>query len=293
MTLPTPSNPLVTSYLMPSTTARVFAALTDARQMQQWFAEHAHVEQREGGAYRFWGRHTAWIHREQDSDGRITAIDPGRGLTYAFTWRNTKCEVSLRVEDAEPGTSRLHVRMFAPEPRMGFADECAWYMLDFWRYSSGNLRSYLATGAAALMPDFQGKADGVDMSIFVAAPPERVYAALTDPAKMDRWVSTKAKVEPRAGGEYTFGWMIKDSSGGETPCGPQRFVELVPNRLIVHDWSHRNEPRTIVRWELTPEGAGTRVRLTHNVAASEPMRGGYVGGWTSYLVELSEFAAGS
>lgn len=292
MTMQTPSNPLEVFYDLPEPRARVFAALTDAAQLRGWFAEHARVEPREGGAYRFWGRHTAWINREQDSDGRITAIDPGRSLKYVFTWRDTRCEVELRLEDSGPDASRLNVRMFAPEPRMGFGDECAWYMLDFWRYSAGNLRSFLATGAAALRPDFAGKTEGVDMSIFVAAPPERVYAALTDPAKMDRWLSAKARVEPRAGGEYSFGWMIKDSRGGETPCGPQRLVELVPNRMIVHDWSHRDEPRTTVRWELTPEGAGTRVRLTHNIAPDEPMRGGYVGGWTSYLVELAEFARG-
>lgn len=292
MTLPTPTNPLEASYAMPARRERVFAALTDAAQLREWFAEHARVEPREGGAYRFWGRHTAWIAREEQSDGRITAIDPGRGLTYVFTWRDTRCEVALRLEDDGPSASRLHVRMFAPEPRLGLAEECGWYLLDFWRYSSGNLRSYLATGAAALRPDFPGKAEGVNLSIFVAAPPERVFAALTDPAKMDRWLSAQARVEPRSGGAYSFGWTLKDSRGVETPCGPQRLIELVPNRLIVHDWSHRDEPQTVVRWELTPEGSGTRVRLTHNVSPSEPLRGGYVGGWTSYLVELAAFASG-
>jgi uncharacterized protein YndB with AHSA1/START domain len=46
------------TWKLPARPARVFAALTDAAELEQWFAEHAEVEPQLGGAYRFWGKHT-------------------------------------------------------------------------------------------------------------------------------------------------------------------------------------------------------------------------------------------
>lgn len=296
MSVSTPGNPLEQAYDLPAGPQRVFAALTEQGCLEQWFAESVRIEPRVGGVFRFWGRHTAWITRESESDGRITAYEAGQRLAYTFSWRKTRCEVDLGLSAGPAGggeSSVLAVRMFAPEPRLGFGDDCPWYMLDFWRYSIGNLRSYLRTGAAALRPDFTSTSGPLDMSVHVAAPPDRVFAALTDPAKMDQWLSAKAVVELRAGGAYSFGWLIRGKDGRETPCGPSRLVEFVPNRLVVHDWFHRDEPPSRVRWELTPEAGGTRVRLTHTVPSTEPTRGGYIGGWTGFLVELADRGATS
>jgi uncharacterized protein YndB with AHSA1/START domain len=290
-TLTAPPNPLDKTYDLPASAERVFAAITESAHLDRWFAEHTRIEPREGGAYRFWGRHTAWINAEAQSDGRITAFKPGSRLAYTFTWRDTHCEVDLRVEPSGDGASKLHVRMSAAPPQMGFGEECGWYMLDFWRHSVGNLRHYLKTGAAVLRPDFTARGP-LDLSVFVAAPPEKVFAALTDPAKMDKWLSAKAAVDLRPGGEFSFGWTIKDKAGRDTLCGPSKLVEVVPNRLIVHNWSHRDEAPSTVRWELTPAPGGTMVRLTHTVPTDEPSRGGYVGGWTSFLVELAAMGPG-
>ena len=38
--------------------AVVFRALTLPAELTRWFAEHAQIEPRCGGVYRFWGRHT-------------------------------------------------------------------------------------------------------------------------------------------------------------------------------------------------------------------------------------------
>lgn len=284
-----PGNPLERTYELPAGAERVFAALTDAPQLRAWFAEHAQVEPRAGGAYRFWGKFTAWIPSEAVSDGRILEFESGRRLSYAFTWRETRCEVALAIEAIGAGKCLLHVRMSAAPRCMGLGKDCPWYMLDFWRYSIGNLRHYLKTGVAALRPDFTARGP-VDLSIFIAAPPERVFAALTDPEKMDRWLSKKATVELRKGGAYSFGWTQKGAEEQLVPCGPGRILEVVPGKLVVHDWTYQGEPPTTVRWELTAAPGGTMVHLTHDVPPSEPVRAGYVGGWSSYLVELAEFA---
>ncbi len=43
---------------LPVTPERAFAALTDESELTRWFAEQADVDLREGGSFRFWGRHT-------------------------------------------------------------------------------------------------------------------------------------------------------------------------------------------------------------------------------------------
>lgn len=38
----------------PASQADTFAALSDEKALKVWFAEHAEIDAREGGAYRFW-----------------------------------------------------------------------------------------------------------------------------------------------------------------------------------------------------------------------------------------------
>ena len=51
---------------------RIFQALTDATELEAWFAEHARVEPEVGGRYAFWGRHTLGTPSEAEADGRVT-----------------------------------------------------------------------------------------------------------------------------------------------------------------------------------------------------------------------------
>lgn len=265
----------------------VFDALASERALRAWMAEHVRVELRVGGRYAFWGRFTPWVETEDRADQRLTHLEPGKRLAYAWTWRGSPCTVDFSLRPgASASTTDLVVTMTCAGDRLGFGDECAWFLADIVTYTVGNLRSYLATGAAALRPDFQDTSRGVDLSIVIRASPEHVFRALTDPAEMDKWISTAARSDPRAGGEYSYGWMIPPGH----PCGPTRLVEVVPNRLVVHDWGYKDEPRTEVRWELTPVPEGTRVRLLHLRRNIQPEISGYMQGWSSFLVLLQEFA---
>jgi len=276
------------SFPIPASPARVFAALTDPAELSRWFAEHVHIEPREGGAFQFWGRFTAWIPTRDAADQRITRFKPPEALSIAWTWRDTRCTADLTLRLAASACT-LNIRMHAAEPRMGFGDLCIHYMGDFWRYNVGNLRTYLKTGSPVIRPDFAGGPGGVDMSVTINAPPSKVFRALTDPALMDRWIATKAAVDLRVGGEYSLGWML-DNKGTPQHCGPKTLIEVIPDRLIVHDWFHNDEPPTRVRWELAPVPEGTKLRLIHERRKIEPELGGYIQGWSSFLVELREFS---
>ncbi len=271
--------------------ARVWRALSAPDELTRWFAEHVAVELRPGGAYRFWGRHTPWVPREADADQRVTALTPGSALTFSWTWRTSPCTVALRLE-ARGGECTLHVRMTTRGQHLGFGDESVWYMHDFWRVAAGNLAEFIRSGRPGVRPDYSDPGRGVDLSVIVNAPVERVYAALTDPEQMNLWIAARAAADLRPGGVYGYGWTVPNADGSRGHCGPHTVVEVIPNRRLVHDWSFRDEPHTRVVWELTPVPGGTRVRLTHAKQNTDPAFGGYTQGWTSFLILLKDFAEG-
>jgi activator of HSP90 ATPase len=92
--------------------------------------------------------------------------------------------------------------------------------------------------------------------VAVDASPARIYEALLDSQQFAAFTGMSAKIDPRAGGAFTmFGGLI----AGMT-------VELIPHQRIVQAWrpTHWDEGvYSIVRFELKPQGAGTRIVLDH------------------------------
>src|SRR3954467_8095796 len=87
--------------------------------------------------------------------------------------------------------------------------------------------------------------------------PARIYELLTDAEQFSKMSGgAPAEIEPKAGGAFScFGGMILG-----------RNVECVPGERVVQAWRVKLwEPGTysMVRFELKPEGAGTRVILDH------------------------------
>jgi uncharacterized protein YndB with AHSA1/START domain len=68
-----------------------------------------------------------------------------------------------------------------------------------------------------------------------SAPPERVFAALTDEAELTRWFAEQAEIEKQPGGSFRF-W------GRNTYCTParwearQKLVRLEPPNLVAFSW---------------------------------------------------------
>lgn len=264
---------------------RVFMALTDADQLRRWFAEHVEVEPRVGGAYRFWGKHTLWTLRREDADQVITRIESPTRLAFDWTWRGAPGNVDLDIQSADNG-AKLAVRHTLASTIWPIGDEARFVAGDMWVVAVGNLRAFLTNGSPALRPDFSQTSGDVRQSIEIAAPPERVFQALTDPQQMDKWLSRGAKVEPRAGGRYDYGWT-SDNVGGCDPMGPMKIIEIVPNRRIVHDW-HYHGVVSRVCWELEPRGGKTVVTLTHTKFDDDITHGGFTQGWSAFLLMLRE-----
>lgn len=145
--------------------------------------------------------------------------------------------------------------------------------------------------------------DAVVSEIEIAAPPDRVFQALTDRSQAMQWGSggnfemTVWEMDVRPGGKWQF---ISREKGVKNPDGSARefehhgeVLEVDPPRTLAYTWFaswHENLlQKTVVRWELTPTAAGTRVKVTHSGLGQMPAaRTGYSQGWPGLVAALKE-----
>jgi uncharacterized protein YndB with AHSA1/START domain len=129
-----------------------------------------------------------------------------------------------------------------------------------------------------------------------------VFQALTDSGQLMRWFTDSScpvrfwKMDARIGGHYSYATEKSSSivinGVNEFECHGE-ILELDPPRLLVYTWIanwHLDKQRkTIVRWELTPTGKGTHVKVTHSGLAPEAVtRDDYRGGWPGVLEKLKK-----
>jgi uncharacterized protein YndB with AHSA1/START domain len=126
--------------------------------------------------------------------------------------------------------------------------------------------------------------------MFIEAPPATIFAFLTDPDKMIRWMGVSHELDPKPGGTYRVDVMKGHVTLGE-------FQEVSPNDRLVYSFGWEGEETSVppgssvVTFVLSPEGNGTKVSLVHSglpVAALE----GHKRGWLHYGDRLCKAAAG-
>jgi uncharacterized protein YndB with AHSA1/START domain len=136
--------------------------------------------------------------------------------------------------------------------------------------------------------------------IEIAAPPERVFQALTKPEQLMRWWTDedcKAEVwrfEPRPGEWWSARLRSETTSiNGFNTFEPNgKILECDPPRVLAYTWTCNWDPypaiTTVVRWELSPSPRGTQVKLTHSELTPE-LAEDYRNGWPSVLGKLKSF----
>ena len=156
--------------------------------------------------------------------------------------------------------------------------------------------------ATAIITDNQ---DAVVSEIHIAAPPERVFQALLDPKQvMQWWTSDQCQIEsfsmePKRGGRWSYDTKNSELTVNDVSkfhCEGE-VLEFDPPRLLsytwIANWHEDRSQRTVVRWELTPAGAGTKVKVTHSGLAKLPVaRKDYSGGWPGVVEQLKMFVEG-
>jgi uncharacterized protein YndB with AHSA1/START domain len=127
----------------------------------------------------------------------------------------------------------------------------------------------------------------IERELSLAASPERVWRALTDPAELSAWFPQRADIQPVPG---YVGWMEWDGYGRYAV----RVEEVEPLRRFVC----RGEPdvgagvdapgATTVEWTLTPRpDGGTILHLRESGFLTPEARAGNEDGWTEELAELT------
>jgi len=131
------------------------------------------------------------------------------------------------------------------------------------------------------------KPGAVRQSYQLAAPPARVFSALTDPKELKRWFVAKAVVTPRKGGSYRLDW-----GGGYAMRG--KIIAIEPPKLLRLRWIDRLEGakvfETEARFTLVKRGKGTLLSIEHRGFKSGKkwvqLHGGVASGWAYYLLNL-------
>jgi uncharacterized protein YndB with AHSA1/START domain len=151
--------------------------------------------------------------------------------------------------------------------------------------------------------------DAVIAEIFVAAPPERVFQAITDPAQTSQWWGQKGmyrvtggQADVRPGGRWFTAGVGEDGTSFRVEG---EYLQIEPPRLLVHTWepSYSDLKRTVVRWELEPQsvhglqsagpqrtGTGTMVKIRHSGFAGNVKEAtGHGEGWRRVLGWMQAF----
>jgi activator of HSP90 ATPase len=125
----------------------------------------------------------------------------------------------------------------------------------------------------------------IRQEITFAAPPARVFRALTDAAEFARVTGAPAEIAAVDGGAFScFGGHVVG-----------RQIELQPGARIVQAWRPITWPAgvySIARFELSADGAGTRLAFEQEGVPEKAAEHIDAGWKTMYWEPLAKFLAG-
>jgi len=128
------------------------------------------------------------------------------------------------------------------------------------------------------------------------APPEKVYAAWTEPAHLTKWFGpdsgavTRAELDVRTGGRYAVVFHTED---GEEHHVSGVYKEVVPNEKLAFTWAWRSTPEreSFVTVSIKPDGEGSILTLVHERFYDQAARDRHQYGWTGTLDKLEKLFA--
>lgn len=120
---------------------------------------------------------------------------------------------------------------------------------------------------------------------------ERLWKALTDPQEMKKWYFDLPDFKPEIGCNFEFMGGVEDRQYRHL-C---TVTDVVPGRKLAYSWRYDGyEGNSMVTFELHPEGATTRLKLTHEGLHTFPQnvadfaKSNFVAGWDSIVNKMLE-----
>ena len=140
----------------------------------------------------------------------------------------------------------------------------------------------------------------------IAAPPERVYAALVDPDALLRWLPPKGmtgrfeRFDARSGGSYRMVLTYAGTSNArgkataDSDIVEARFVDVVPGVRVVQAVDFVSDQpgyagTMSMTWEVAPIGTGTRVEIRADNVPDGISAEDHAAGLTSSLANLAAY----
>jgi len=140
--------------------------------------------------------------------------------------------------------------------------------------------------------------DAIIGDIEIAAKPETVFSALTDPVQAAQWWgdgqtyrADQWEIDLRVGGKW--------SSRGKGMTGEPfevhgEYTRIEPHRVLEYTWVASfggEQPASVVRWELSPSATGTRIKITHSgFAKYQQAKTMFSNGWPRVLGWLQGYS---
>lgn len=126
------------------------------------------------------------------------------------------------------------------------------------------------------------------------ASPERVWRAWAAPDESTVWGAPEGMEVVENVGEVLVGgrWrtVMRDKDGRDHVLGGA-YREVVEARKLVFTWTYADEAESLVTVLIEPDGAGTRLTLTHDRLATPEDAAGVRDGWTGALDKLERYLA--
>jgi uncharacterized protein YndB with AHSA1/START domain len=133
--------------------------------------------------------------------------------------------------------------------------------------------------------------DSIERDIVIAAPPERVWEIVTQPQHMGAWFGDAGA--ERDGDTITMRW---ERFGAHA----LRVVREEPPHVFAYRWDamEADAGDTLVEFTFTPEGDGTRLKVTESgwtqlrtsPERQQELRNGNADGWKHELADLERYA---
>jgi uncharacterized protein YndB with AHSA1/START domain len=139
-----------------------------------------------------------------------------------------------------------------------------------------------------------GFPDRIERTVELAAPPEKVWTALTTAEGLAAWFGNTATIDLRPGGSAQMKWIEEGYTAN------MRVERVEEPRVFGFTWHIYGLPdddprRTYVEFTLEPAGAGTRLKVVESGFAQlsenahQTAFDGNTGGWASELAELAAY----
>jgi uncharacterized protein YndB with AHSA1/START domain len=140
----------------------------------------------------------------------------------------------------------------------------------------------------------------------IAAPPERVFAALVDPGALTEWLPPTGmsgrfeRFDARPGGSYRLVLTYEDAGSGsgkttaDTDVVEARFVDIVPGARVVQAVDFVSDDSAFagtmtMTWQVTAEPGGARVEIRADDVPAGISAEDHAAGLTASLANLAAY----